>query len=1349
MRATGKVAAVSLLIVAWVHSAALAQKIEFDPATMMSASEVRPGMRGIGKSVFRGVEIKEFEFEVVGRLEKMVLGRDIILAQITGGPPIDRNAGVIGGMSGSPCYIKGRLLGALAYGWYWQKEAMFGITPIEDMLEATWRQQKTTADAPGDRWIAREPIRVYGHDITGAVVASVGGGGPFADSGTIRLEPVTPPVTCSGMGPQAMRLMADRFEPHGLTVLAGPGTKSNPVAVDLQPGAAAGVRLMTGDFEASAVGTVTYRQGDQLLAFGHPFMQLGAANLPICTGWIHDVMPSIQRSSKIGSGMTDVGTMYGDMPWSIAARLGDVPRMVPATFRMIDRCRNITNEFKVSVCDQPKLTSAVLAAAMVAAVEATFNTGYEGTAKLHYKIVGQKGDTVERSNTLYFQESAIRALMPELAFPMYLLEENRFRPQNIASLEVTAEFDEQDNTAMIERVYTDENIAKAGESLHLHVVMRPDAGEIVERVVKLDIPIETPKGALMVVVASGELAWMLRSYLHLLMPAFNDLDSFIRFYEKLERNTDLTVIAALPSTGIMVGDTRLMRLPGSIEALVTASPRTDLSDGKAELSHTEACPWIIYGGEFMAIPVADRQGAKGTKGKKPSDMPQPPAPALANAQTTDGGYQPSGAVAPIKMYWAADAFPEPVASEIRQAEPEVAPPPPPGIFDLPGATRGDGKDTKPEAKNGEEKEETPDKEETKAKGALTVRQLSTWTQTAAEEFLEGKLEGVAVRSDGVVTLAPYVQQLDALGEFYVLSAAADEAGNVYLGTGSEGHVYKVDSDRKTTLFCDIDCFAITGLMCDGKGGLLATTAPGGKVYNISAEGKASVYCELPADYLWDIGKTAQGNTVVCTGAGGRLYELQGAGKYREICRVAQAHILCVAADDTYTYLGTAGQGVVYRLSTDGSYTALFDAKDADITAITVANAGQQQEHSISVATASDESGCVYQIAADGTARTLYQEKETPIYSLACMDGALYAGTGGEGKLVCIVDENQQSVAYTSDNVALTCMQPLNGRQMYIGTANQGSLLYVDTARATEGVLESSVLDAKRVAQWGLVEWQAKTAGHGTATVSTRSGSSSDPTDKSWSTWSRSLDNGAHGIAASPPARYLQYRLELARAEAEDVAEVSRVSIAYLPANQEPTVRLKKPSEGEVVSGEYTVSWDASDPDKDTLTTTLYYRQLGQRDWIVLNEEPEEDTYDWKTSAIASGVYQLRIVVSDEASNPGKALSDTAVLELLTVDNDDPKVWVDTVEPRDGKLYIAGVAADELSKVAEVCYRLDGRWHAALAVDGLYDSRYENFEMQVPLPEKKTRFNVRVRDAAGNESTVEVTWPDSQKPAPPE
>ena len=1348
MRLNSYLPAVAMLLLSvggqFVGAQSAAENIQFDPETMMRASDVRPGMTGIGKSVFGGVNIQEFTFKIVGTMEKMVLGKDIVLAQITGGPPIERNAGVIGGMSGSPCYIGGKLLGALAYGWGWQKEALCGITPIEDMLESTWRFEAGEAALPTDRLIARNPIHFNGRTITGAVIQRPGSPLPEPDAHTIVLRPVAPQLTCSGLGPQTMKLLRETFEPYGLEPLAGPGNKADPVAVDLQPGSAVGVRLMQGDFDLSGIGTLTWRDGDQVLAFGHPLLQLGTIEMPMCTGWIHDVMPSISRSSKIGAPMTDVGAMIHDNPWAIGGRLGELPRTIPAAIRIVDRSRNVTKTYNVRVCNQPSITSRLLTMATMSAVEATFNTGYEGTARVHYKIVGQRGDIIERGNTFHFQQSAVFDLMTEIGFPMYLLEENRFRPQNIASLELTVELDEQDNRALIERVYAEETVAKAGEPLHIHVVIRPDGGEPTERVVTLNVPIETPKGSLRLAVVSGDMALAMRSRLRLLTPTFYDLDSFIGFYQKLEQSTDLAVIAALPGTGLMVGDTPMMRLPGSVSSLITDSPRTDLDSGKAELSSIEKSPWVLFGMQSMALPTADREGAKGTRPTKSTPGIAPPPP----EKTSIGlGVQPPGAIAPITHFWAADAFPEPLASSLRMsAAAEEVPPTPPGDALKPIGESEEDNDKKPdEAKNGPEKPKKPEKDE-EEKDKLTVRQPTIWTQTTSAEFLEGEVKGLAVRSDGVVTLAPHVAELEAIGEFYVSCAATDAGGNTYIGTGSEGRIYKLDKDDKLSLFCDLDGLIVTGLIADGKDGLLAATTPGGTIHRITPDGKGTVYCELPADYVWAIGRTAQGKLAACTGAAGKLYEVLGPNDYRQLAAFAQAHVMCIAADETYTYLGTADQGVVYRLDADGRCTALFDAKDKDITAIVAAAGAKETPGTIWVATAGSAGG-VHQVAADGRVTELYSNKKTPVYALASLDGSLYVGTGDEGKLLCITDKDRHSVFYDSDHASITCLQPVGSTRMYVGTANLAGLLRIDTAEPATGSLESSVLDASHIAIWGALEWQVKANGGATAELCTRSGSNSDPSDASWSNWTGPLRNGQPGEADSPRARYLQYRLQLARTKPGDHVEVSSVSIAYLPANQPPKLKIKKPAENAVISGEYEIEWDASDPESDTLITFVYFRGVGEKDWRRLTAEAEDESYEWDTSEVEGGRYQLRIAVSDRPSNPGHAMGDEVILQLLTIDNTAPRVWADTIEVRGKKLVIGGVAADDLSAVVEVCYRYDEHWLGARAVDGMYDGQHERFEIEMPLPEESAEVTLRARDAGGNDTTIIVKWPERKTVVP--
>jgi hypothetical protein len=437
---------------------------------------------------------------------------------------------------------------------------------------------------------------------------------------------------------------------------------------------------------------------------------------------------------------------------------------------------------------------------------------------------------------------------------------------------------------------------------------------------------------------------------------------------------------------------------------------------------------------------------------------------------------------------------------------------------------------------------------------------------------------------------------------------------------------------------------------------------------------------------------------------------------------------------------------VYRLDSAERCTALFDAKDKDITAIVAATGAKETAGTIWVATAGS-AGAVYEIDPEGRTTELYSDKKTPVYALASLDGALYAGTGDEGKLLCITGKDYHSVAHDSESACVTCLQPVGSTRMYVGTANLAGLLRLDTAQPATGSLQSSVLDASHIATWGALRWQVKANGGATAELSTRSGSNSDPSDASWSVWTGPLVNGEPGAANSPRARYLQYRLQLARTKPDAHVEVGSVSISYLPANQPPKLEIKKPAENAVISGKYEIKWDASDPESDTLSTSVHFRRLGEKKWRLLTDDVDDEAYEWDTSDVDCGHYQLRIAVSDSASNPGDAMDDEMTLELLTIDNIAPRIWVDTIETHGRSLVISGIAADELSSVAEVCYRQDDRWLGAQPVDGMYDGASERFRIAMPLPEESTEVTLRARDSGGNDTTIIVKWPECKTVVP--
>ena len=299
--------------------------------------DLRPGQKAEVRTVFAGRQIETFEAEILGVVHGGRAEGDMILARATSDRVI--KTGIAAGMSGSPVYVDGRLIGALSSGWTFEREPIFGVTPIGEML-AVLDQPDVPGDGssqgpsgvdpgpppagqrfrefrwPGDADSGTEP----GHD------AGAGSAEPSEES----LAPLPVPLACSGLDPAAMEPARKWLAPLGLAVVPG-GTASSPPppAADMEPGAAVAVDLMRGDLEMSAIGTVTYRDGDRVLIFGHPFFQSGPVRMPLATAEIVTVVPNQASSFKVGVRGKEVGVATQDRRAAVAGELKGHARLLP------------------------------------------------------------------------------------------------------------------------------------------------------------------------------------------------------------------------------------------------------------------------------------------------------------------------------------------------------------------------------------------------------------------------------------------------------------------------------------------------------------------------------------------------------------------------------------------------------------------------------------------------------------------------------------------------------------------------------------------------------------------------------------------------------------------------------------------------------------------------------------------------------------------------------------------------------------------------------------------------------------------------------------------------------------
>ncbi len=1308
-------------IVGLSHQPAYALSPLFDHQTMMPTSEIRRGMKAVGKSVFHGVEITDFNLEILGILEKYDLGYDVILARVLDGPVVERESGIIAGMSGSPVYINGRLVGAIAYRWAFEKEPLAGITCIDAMLRAFEEEE----GAQQVQVPARGAI-VDGRYVTKMQVVTDQRPVKFAAADTLAMQPVGPIISCAGFSGNAMKHLRDFFGDYGLKTVAGPGAMRDPVDTEIVPGAPVGIHLVAGDFDISSAGTTTYRQGDRVLAFGHSMMKLGQTQMPITTAWVHDIMPGLDFSYRFSSSMKQVGTITYDTGWSVAAKIGDPPPMIPAVLKIHNEDTNSSRTYHLQIADNKVLTRLLVTFCAFSAIEAAYDAGAEGMADISFTVAGDKGAQISRRNISYYSGDPSFAVVSELMSAITFLQENRFEPQQITNFSLEATINKRDETAFIEQVWAEEPVARAGEPVILHVLLRPDSGELVDKTIKLPMPLDLPKGRLRIAVGGGNMSRGLRARLRLLLPEFTDLQSVIREFEAQERSNQLFVAAAVPTTGLRIGPVRMNNVPQSVRDILTSAPRTNVALGLSELSQAQDTPWVIYGTALLTLPTEDRTGARAEIAVPTKPSVKPPEVEETSISETTISYQRI----PASLWWAASAF----APEAFPGHPLSSFPPPPWLTAGPAA--------QPDAEADKEVPEMPDEtEEEEEEGDETegevVRKPTLWSQSSAEDFAKGIISGVAIRSDGSLFLAPRWEEVGRLGDELTQTMTCDSNNNLYLGTSGGGRVYKY-TDGQLQTYYETNEFAVTALAADADGTLYAGTMPEGKLFVITSSGEGKLLCTLPADYIWDLQLAADGKLWAATGPEGIIYQVDKDGSFSVYADLPQSHILALVCRDGVLLAGTSQPGCVYQITRPGRVVSLLEIEKSDITALTFSQTGE-------LYAAAAPKGYFYKIDQDSKAIKVYEDKNNAIHALLSVSSGIYAGSQPQGKIISILGDQEHAVVHLDKQAGqVLAMAAGTEGTIYAALANPSQLLSARLTGPAAGTFTSPVLDAQRPSQWGRIRWSAHAGEGGTITAHCRAGNSTDPDDGTWSVWSRPYRNTER--IDVPVARYLQYRLKIERSEGTDVPRVHRVAIDYLPANQRPSLTIKEPEEGTALRKTVDVKWKAKDPDEDTVAATVYLRPAGQAEWQKIAGPLQETSYELDTTEHEAGPYELRIVVSDEPSNPQGPQTDEAILRGLIIDNQEPtlRVGEPSREEDDGAAVITGSAYDEDSAIAEVSWQAtdDENWHAAGTADGMYDEKFERFTIRAAnLPEDATSLLIRARDRAGNvtDETVELPW----------
>lgn len=588
--------------------------------TLMPLDEVRPGMVGTGVTVFEGARRDEFRVHILGVLRNVVgPRRSLILARLEGGPLAQ--TGIIQGMSGSPVYIEGRLVGAVSYALgTFSKEAVAGITPIQEMTEAV--------ASPGSRPAATHRARfawpVSRETFAAAIRESLAGVGPFADSPGdvsaiglsgaaagqvgVMLRPIATPLVVAGISPDVVDLLSGVFRDQGFApVVGGTGGTSSEPEEALQAGDPIGISLVSGDLELAGIGTVTMIDGDRVYAFGHRFLNLGPTQFPMRRAHIHALLPSLSSSAKIASVGRIIGTFLQDRATAVAGTLGAGPRLIPIDVTLDATDRHHNRRFSFQVASDQFLTPMLAYVSILSTLRSYERESGAATLTVRGKAA-VKGHQDVAFEDIFTGDSPSVGAATYVAAPITFLLANDFEPIEIERVEISIASAEQRRIATLERVWLDEVRPRAGQTVPLKILTRTYRGDEATRTVPIDIP-PNAAGTLSILVADGArlTQWEQRELQQALQP--QSVAQMIRALNSARKNSHLYIRLLNAEAGAVVKGELLSSLPPSVLAVFEAdrnggnfTPLRNATIGEWEIATEHA----VRGSRLLTINVEPR-----------------------------------------------------------------------------------------------------------------------------------------------------------------------------------------------------------------------------------------------------------------------------------------------------------------------------------------------------------------------------------------------------------------------------------------------------------------------------------------------------------------------------------------------------------------------------------------------------------------------------------------------------------------------------------------------------------------------------------------------------------------------
>ena len=581
------------------------------PPSFVSPESLKPGQKAVVRTVFEGERIEEFEAEIVAVLKGGRAEGDVVLARATSERLM--KLGIAQGMSGSPVYVDGRLVGALSFGWPFSREPLFGITPIGEMLDVMRQPDPVgpgTAGPGGVELSASSGLARFGpyrwddgDDDSGEAHRFPGAADEASDA-PMSLRPLPIPVACSGFEGASLDLLgrmlgSARFHLTAGGVSAATATPSAPIA----PGSSIAIDLLRGDLNAVAIGTVTHVDGDRLVVFGHPFFQSGEVRLPLATAPIATIVASDQMSFKVGSRGVTIGQVMQDRRAGVSGKLGPSPALLPVAVDLKNGREKSSFHFE-AVEDRSLAPTLIAVAAFNSLME---SGGRGGNQTLRWKLtLAAPGRVPLVLSDIAAGESPPVEVANAIMSPLRFLLENPYQRLDLDSVRVEVEREPGRESYTLRQAELDAPVVRPGGTLTVRCEIERWRGGREMRELVLTVPRELPAGRYVLWIGGApefarfEAARLPGRYRPL------SLDEAWARLSTMRTSDALYAVLLASAPEVTFGGRDYPELPGSVAA-VLASPRRsgDVRAGSLALLEEHRVPFTgpVRGEIQLAIDV--------------------------------------------------------------------------------------------------------------------------------------------------------------------------------------------------------------------------------------------------------------------------------------------------------------------------------------------------------------------------------------------------------------------------------------------------------------------------------------------------------------------------------------------------------------------------------------------------------------------------------------------------------------------------------------------------------------------------------------------------------------------------